>query len=266
MTFAKQAGVAIFVDRQNRFMAAPWYETWFNSPYYHILYKNRNEAEAEAFIDLLLSQLQPAPHARVLDLACGKGRYSRHLARKGFEVTGIDLAEESIRYAQQFENDRLSFFKHDMRQLFRVNYYDYIFNFFTSFGYFDSVKDDIRTLKNVAKGLRKEGLFVLDFFNTHHVKQALLGKEQKQIDGIDFHLHKWVEGKFVYKKIDISDQGQHFEFQEKVRLFTLDDFELLFKQANLQILETFGSYQLAPFSKTESPRLILLGKRYDYTT
>jgi SAM-dependent methyltransferase len=246
-------------------MAQQWFEDWFNSPYYEILYKHRDEQEAEAFIDRLLGHLQPKAKATILDLASGKGRFSRHLAKKGFEVTGLDLSENSVRYARQFERDNLSFFQHDMRQPFRTNYYDFIFNFFTSFGYFDHESEHVKTLDGVAKGLRRDGTFVLDFFNSHFVRTQLLGEEKKQLEGITFHIHKWVADDFVYKSIRFSHEGQDFVFQEKVRLFTLADFQRLFQAGHLQIVEIFGDYQLAPFSKNESPRLILVGKRYDST-
>ncbi len=142
--------------------AVEWYATWFDSPYYPILYRHRDEEEAQRFIDRLLVWLRPSPGARILDLACGKGRFAVYLAKKGFEVTGLDLSARSIREAQRQEGPNLSFYRHDMRLPFRVNYYDYLFSFFTSFGYFPSEKDDLRTLKTVRSGLCKDGVFVLE--------------------------------------------------------------------------------------------------------
>ena len=78
-----------------------WFHDWFNSPYYHLLYRHRDEQEAAAFIERLIGHLQPPPGSRMLDVACGKGRHAVQLARHGFEVTGIDLSEESIAFAQQ---------------------------------------------------------------------------------------------------------------------------------------------------------------------
>ncbi|MCB9050291.1 MAG: methyltransferase domain-containing protein [Lewinellaceae bacterium] len=236
---------------------AEWFENWFDSPYYHILYKNRDESEAEGFIDNLLDTLSPRAGARVLDLACGRGRYSRHLAGKGFEVTGIDLSVQSINFARQFEKDNLSFFTHDMRLPFRSNYFDFIFNFFTSFGYFQEEKDDIKTLRNVAIGLRPGGIFVLDFFNSAYVASRLTGSEEKEVDGIRFKMHKRVEGQHVIKTIDFRDKGKDWHFEERVRLFTPEDFDRLFEAAGLRILKTYGDYQLQPFNREESPRLIL---------
>ncbi len=237
-----------------------WFENWFDSPYYHILYKNRDESEAEGFIDQLLETLGPRPGARILDLACGRGRYSRHLADKGFDVTGIDLSPKSIAFARQYERDNLSFFTHDMRLPFRTNYFDYVFNFFTSFGYFDNEKDDIKTLHNVAIGLRPGGTFVLDFFNSVYVVNRLTGSEEKVIDGILFKVHKRVEGQHVIKSIDFQDKGQSWHFGERVRLFMPEDFERLFDAAGLEIRKTYGDYQLQPFRRESSPRLILVAQ------
>ena len=241
-------------------MEPEWFKDWFDSPYYHILYKYRDEAEAEGFIDKLLGTLHPRPAARIMDLACGKGRYSIHLADKGFEVTGLDLSEHNITYARQFERDNLSFYTHDMRMPFRTNYFDFIFNFFTSFGYFDQEKEDLRTLKSVATGLRPDGLFVLDFFNSRYVIDRLIGSETKEIDGITFQIQKHLNGQYVKKAINFEAEGRRLFYEEKVRLFTLDDFERLFRMAGLKIIRTYGDYQLHPFDTATSPRLILLAQ------
>ncbi len=238
-----------------------WYLEWFDSPYYHLLYQNRDEQEAQRFIDELLDKLFPASAARILDLACGKGRYSRYLAAKGFEVTGIDLSVNSIRYARQFENDRLSYFTHDMRQPFCINYFDYIFNFFTSFGYFDSEKEDLKTLCNVRLGLRATGTFVMDFFNSRYVIDHLTGSETKVISGIRFDLRKYIEGDRVIKEIAFADKNRRYFFKERVRLFMPADFERLFRLAGLKIINTYGNYQLEAFDPLKSPRLILVAKK-----
>lgn len=244
-------------------MEKEWFKTWFNSPFYHILYKNRDKREAIGFIDTLLNKLSPKINASILDLACGKGRFAVYLANKGYNITGVDLSEESIKYAQQFEKENLSFFTHDMRQLFRINYFDFVFNFFTSFGYFDQEKDDLKALKNVSKGLKKEGIFVLDFFNSVWVREQLIGEEEKVIDNIHFRLKKFIQDQYVFKKIVFEFNDQEHQFQERVRLFELADFEQLFQMAGLKIIEKYGDYQLNAFYEKESPRLILLGKKVD---
>jgi len=123
---------------------ADWFQSWFHSPYYELLYYKRDRAEAKQFIDALLAHLNPPTHASFLDLACGSGRHSVFLASKGFEVTGIDLSDELIEKAKANESGNLTFYVHDMRNEFRINYYNYTLNLFTSFGYFDSDHDNQR--------------------------------------------------------------------------------------------------------------------------
>jgi len=239
-----------------------WFETWFDSPYYHTLYANRDEEEARAFIDAILERLQPEPSARMLDLACGQGRYSRYLAAKGFaEVVGLDLSVRSILEARTYEAANLSYFTHDMRLPYRANYFDFIFNFFTSFGYFEQEKEDLRTLTSIRKGLRPDGIFILDFFNAQYVIDHLTGTEQKEKGGIRFDIHKQVRGNRIIKQISFTDQGKEYSFTESVRLYFHDEFDALCKQAGLTITERFGDYQLNPFDLQTSPRLILEARR-----
>lgn len=237
-----------------------WFKDWFNSPYYHLLYKNRDEAEAKNFIDRLLEEIKPPKGANILDLACGKGRYSRYLAEKGYNVTGLDIAEESILFAQQFENEHLSFFQHDMRLPYRINYFDYIFNFFTSFGYFDTEKAHLKTVVNIGKGLRLDGKFVLDYFNSEKVIANLRSEEHKMVDEIQFYIRRSVDSAgYILKNIQFDAEGTHHDYTERVRAFTLEDFNYLFNMAGLKIAKTFGNYQLAPFNPASSDRLILVG-------
>lgn len=235
-----------------------WYESWFDSPYYHILYKHRDDTEARQFIDSLLAHLQPAAGARILDLACGKGRYSIYLANKGFAVTGVDLSPSSIAIARQYEQERLQFYTHDMREPFRPGHFDYVFNFFTSFGYFEEQEDDLRVLQSVCRDLKPGGTFVLDFFNADYVRRNLVREEVKELEGIRFQLERSIEEPYVYKRIRLRDGGQTYIFEERVRLIAQRDFEPLFREAGLAVQQTFGDYQLHPFDTGTSPRLILL--------
>ena len=141
-----------------------WFKDWFNSPYYHLLYNNRNENEAVFFIDNLCKKLQLESHSKIWDLACGKGRHSLALHQKGFNVTGTDLAANSINEASKNTNETLSFFVHDMRQPFKLNYFDAVFNLFTSIGYFNNFNDNYTVFKNVSNALVDKGVFLIDFF------------------------------------------------------------------------------------------------------
>lgn len=119
-------------------VAAPepeWFNTWFDSPYYHLLYRNRSHTEAGAFIDALLKHLHPKPGAHLLGLACGKGRHALQLSERGYEVTGLDLSATSIAVVQGQRHARRHFHVHDMRNSLPYGPFGLVLNLFTSFGY-----------------------------------------------------------------------------------------------------------------------------------
>jgi SAM-dependent methyltransferase len=240
-----------------------WFEAWFDSPYYHILYEDRNDAEAELFIDNLIDFLHPEKNTRFLDLACGKGRHAIYLNKKGFPTIGIDLSPESIAYASQFENDSLQFYVQDMRKPFRINYFKYVLNLFTSFGYFEQERDDIAVMNTVYKTLQPKGIFVIDFMNTQKVIANLVAEEKKQVGNITFQINKYLENNFIVKRIRFSDKGKSHDYQERVKALMLTDFEKYLSAANLKIVHLFGNYQLQPFHAGTSERLILVAEKND---
>lgn len=242
-------------------MQRKWFQHWFNSPYYHILYSKRNDEEAEFLIDNISAYLTPKADSRILDIACGRGRHSIYLNKKGYDVTGIDLSEQSIKYAQQFEQKNLHFLVHDMRKLFYINYFDIALNLFTSFGYFETEKEHVNALKGFRKCLKPDGTLVIDYFNTEKIIKNLTNQETKTIDGIEFHLHKFVaEGKII-KHINFEHKFKTYAFEERVQAFLLADFERMLNKSGFAITEKFGSYSLAPFDETNSDRLILVCKK-----
>jgi SAM-dependent methyltransferase len=238
-----------------------WFETWFDSPYYHLLYKNRDRCEAELFLDALIKYLNPEPVSRILDVACGKGRHSIYLNKKGFDVTGFDLSSESIQFDSQFENDTLHFYLHDMREIFRSNYFDIVLNLFSSFGYFDKEHDNMRCLNAHSTALKKNGIFVFDYFNSEKVIAKGNSQSEEEIEGVNFNIEKYMEGGLIKKKIIFSDKGVDYKFEEQLPLIDRKGFEKYFKKAGLSVIECFGSYKLDPFDVTVSDRLILIAKK-----
>jgi SAM-dependent methyltransferase len=244
-------------------MPKKWFQNWFNSPYYHILYHQRNNEEAEFFIDNLCSYLKPQQDARVLDIACGKGRHAVYLNKNGYDVTGIDLSYSSIKFAKQFENDKLHFYVHDMRYLFYINYFDIAFNLFTSFGYFETEKDHINALKSFRKSLKKDGILVLDYFNSEKIIRKLTKQEMKHVNEIDFYINKSVIDGKIMKTIEFNHNNTDYAFKEEVKAFTLADFERMFQKSGFKILNYFGDYSLNSFDECQSDRLIFICQKAD---
>ena len=236
-----------------------WFASWFDSPYYHILYKDRNYREAQHFMDNLTHYLNLPEKAKVLDLACGKGRHSIYLNQLGFNVIGADLSERSIAEASKNTNDSLHFQVHDMRDSFEEKF-DAIFNLFTSFGYFESDDDNLTTLKAMKDSLTDYGFAVIDFMNVNQVINSLVPEEVKTVDNIEFHLKRYVQDGHIYKEIDFEDQGKKYHFTEKVKALTLSDFQEMMDEAGIFLLDVFGDYKLKKFHKNDSERLIMIFK------
>jgi len=236
-----------------------WFASWFDTPYYHILYKDRNYREAQLFMDNLTHYLNLPEKAKVLDLACGKGRHSIYLNQLGFDVLGVDLSENSIQEAKKNTNDHLQFRVHDMREPFEEKF-DAIFNLFTSFGYFENESDNLKTLVAIKESLSEYGFAVIDFMNATNVIANLVPEETKTVNDIDFHIKRFHVDGYIYKEIDFEDQGEKFHFTEKVRALTLADFQQMMDEAGIYLLDTFGDYKLKKFHKTESERLIMIFK------
>lgn len=241
----------------------PWFKDWFNSPYYHQLYFNRDEKEAAAFIDKLINYLHLSSQSFMLDVACGKGRHSVHLAEKGFDVTGIDLSEDSIQEAKKSETEKLHFYRHDMRLPFWINYFDYAFNFFTSFGYFNTRREHDNAIRTISQSLKPNGIFILDYLNVHYAEDHLIHQFDKEIDGINYFITKWFDETHFYKKIVVEDESleEPLIYTEKVAKFSLGDFTEMFAYQGLQIQEVFGDYNFSGYDVRKSPRLIVIAKK-----
>lgn len=234
-----------------------WYASWFNTPYYHLLYKDRNHREAALFMKTLTNFLKLQKNNTILDLACGKGRHAKYLYKQGFNVTGVDLSEESIQYAKQYEKPGLHFEVHDMCLPYPKQF-DAVFNLFTSFGYFENEVDNLRTIKSIKEELLPNGFGVIDFLNVELAIKNLVPSEKKKVGDIVFHIEKYVEDGYIIKNIRFTDEGTEYQYVEKVKALVLEDFKEYFKEAKIELKHAFGNYHLNDFDENTSERLILI--------
>jgi len=234
-----------------------WYSSWFDSPFYHILYKDRDDKEAHSFMGTLTNYLNIPEDGTILDLACGKGRHSIYLNSIGYNVTGLDLSSQSIQFAKNYQNETLHFDVHDMSKPYDKKF-DAVLNLFTSFGYFENEEDNLNTIRAIKANLKSNGIGVIDFMNAAFVKDNLKPDEIKTVDGIDFELKRTLENGYIVKTISFEVGDEHFNFYERVKAITLDDFKALFKSANADLIDVFGDYKLNKFNKNTSERLIMI--------
>jgi len=241
-----------------------WFAEWFDTCYYHTLYKNRDEKEASNFISSLIEDLKLPKNAYLLDLACGKGRHSITLNELGFKVKGVDLSPNSIAEASKYSNENLQFAVQDMRQAIPNEKFDAIFNLFTSFGYFDSIEDNVCVVQAMNSMLNEDGILVIDFMNATKVIDSLVLEEEKIIDGIEFQIKRKYDGQHIFKFIHVKDGERVFDYSERVQALKQVDFEKLLTENGFEILRTFGDFNLNPFQEKSSDRLIIIAKKIEW--
>lgn len=97
--------------------------------------------------------------------------------------------------------------------------------------------------------------------NAHRIINQLVSDELKSVDGIDFHLKRFVKNKIIYKQIRFEAEGKQHAYQESVMALMLEDFSTMFAAADMEVVDTFGNFKLEPFQKDSSDRLIIIAKK-----
>ena len=232
------------------------FNNWFDSSYYHILYKNRDYKEAKRFVKRIISHLELSKKSKILDAACGKGRHSIEIEKLGYNVLGIDLSKNSIEIAKKNENNNLKFLVHDISVPLKGEF-DAVFNLFTSFGYHNK-KKDLEIIITMEKNLKNYGIGVIDFLNINRVKKDLIKNEILIRNNIKFNIKREINNDYVTKNISFNHNSKEYSFKEKVNALNLDNFKHYFSKTNLIIKEVFGDYKLNKFNSESSPRLIII--------
>ncbi|MEO6190260.1 MAG: class I SAM-dependent methyltransferase [Saprospiraceae bacterium] len=239
-----------------------WFKEWFDSPYYEELYSDRDNDEADNFIAALVGYLEIPRGSKALDLACGNGRHALALYNCGMEVTGIDLSFKMILQAKEFEVEKLSFYQHDMRHLFCINYFDFVFNLFTSFGYFSSERENSFAAKNLILNLKKDGILVVDYFNKNYIINNLIKNEEQKFGENEYHIKRCINEDRVVKEITVCTPGECIPYYETVKIYTLKEMCSTFEPFGVKLVEVLGDYQLSKFDEIKSPRMICIFKKH----
>lgn len=243
-----------------------WFEDWFDSPLYEMIYADRNQGEAERLADLIKKVIPLKDWSHILDLGCGRGRHSLSLARRGYKVTGLDLSEASIQIARRRAAEQgvegVRFLVGDMREPFDETV-DAVVNLFTTFGYFQTDNENRQVLANIYEMLRPGGRVLIDFLNAVRVRTTYVPEEEGEYEGIHYTIRRYEKDQAIYKEIHFRGAlpGQTRSYKERVKLYGLPWFQKGMESAGLRLIESFGDYNGAPFHADHSPRLLMLAER-----
>jgi len=252
-----------------------WYKSWFSSPDYLELYKHRDSKDAKKIISLLFKHIKLKKHSNILDLACGSGRHSILFAKKGFNVTGIDLSKFLIEQARKKLKGEFIRYKNllhfeikDMRDIQHNSEFDLVVNLFTSFGYFTKHTDNEKVIKAISKALKPGGYFFFDFLNSEYLKRHLVPFDTKKFDGKTAIQVRTIKRDIVTKEIYILSKRlpKHYypqinHYIENIRLYNLTQIQNMFDKYGLKVIKKFGDYNGAPYREKSSSRLILISQK-----
>ena len=236
-----------------------WYKEWFGQEYLE-LYAHRDEAEAGRHVDFVIRHLEGPRPKRVLDLACGAGRHSAALRTLGYDVVGVDLSVDLLATPPRQPQATAG----DMRELpFKDQSFDWVLNFFTSFGYFQRERENFRVLEELARLLQPRGRFMIDFLNKEKVLAELNPQEVQEKNGRKIHIERWYDEatRRINKRMRLeSPDGRSSTYLESVRAYDRDEVTIGARWAGLEVDSLYGNFNGEPYHR-ESERLILVGHK-----
>jgi len=241
-----------------------WHETFFAEDWLRIA-RSIPEEHADLQTDFMVSALELQPGAHMLDIACGHGRHSIRLARRGFRVTGLDSSAESLDAAHEVAEAgglELDFREGDMRELpFPDGSFDAVINIFTAFGYFEDEEGDACVIGEAARVLRPGGSFLLDTVNPPGLFQRYRDRVWETLDDgavlfLQEHEYDVLAGRNRARWTLVLPDGTRRELTHSIRVYTAPELDRLLRAAGLEIATAWGDFEGGELTR-ESWRLIL---------
>ena len=241
-----------------------WYEEWFNTKEYLEIYKNRDDVEAETLAELILSNIKIDSGAKILDMSAGAGRHAINFARRGYNVTAVDLSENLLKVAKEnasVYDFQIDFVHSDIRKFETSDRFDLVLNLFTSIGYFESDEENFELLRKAYNFLKPGGYFVLDYFNRNYLETNLVPNSVETINGTIINQNRTIQGNRVIKEIVIGKNGDTKKYFESVRMFSFDELQTELESTGFKINSAFGDLDGKPFVLETSPRVIIIASK-----
>jgi SAM-dependent methyltransferase len=243
--------------------AAPdWWQTWFGPGYldlYDALLAERTPVE----VDQVEALLHLHPPRRILDLPCGQGRHAIELARRGYEVTGVDLSSYMLDVAReraQAAGVMVRWLAGDMRAALPGETFDLVLNLFTSFGYFADEADDHRVVRAAASMLEPGGRFLLEVINGEQVMGNFQEREWFTIGQTAVMERRSLDmpaRRMVVERTVSSTNGEDISVHA-VRLYRGDELEAMLRRAGFSAVNLYGAWDGARLT-ADSLRVLAVG-------
>lgn len=245
-----------------------WFEKedfWNN--YGPIMFDAARWAEAPTVADSVCKIAGLSKGAKILDAGCGPGRIAVELASKGLEVTGVDLIQSELDAAAETasaEGVDLELIKADLRTFKTEKKYDCAINLYTSFGYCDTIEEDVQILKSIFDAVRESGFFILENIS-------------REIAIKDFTEGEWFEraGKTVLTDFSVvgaweglrsrwilidNKTGERIEHEFIQRLYSAIELKRVMIGIGFKSVEIYGDFDFSPYNQNARTMVIVARK------
>lgn len=237
-----------------------WFKDWFDSSEYLDVYSHRDDTDAENLLALIWNNYNFKKGGKVLDAACGMGRFSNLFAETGFDVTSFDLSTQLLKIAQRKsieDNLSVKYFRSDIRYVPLKGHFDLVLNMFTSFGYFMNDNENFSFIREANKLLNEKGYFIFDYLNKDYVINNLLPISHKTIGDKKIIEERRIKHNRVEKKIIVGSSSEKKIFQESVLMYSKDEIIDGFNSCGFKVDKIFGDYTGSKFNSLTSERLLI---------
>lgn len=242
-----------------------WYEGFFGERYLAVAPADAERTSSE--VDFLVEQLALAPGTAVLDLACGHGRHSVELARRGIRVTGFDLSEPSLERARAGAAEagvEVEWVRGDMRDLSWEARFDAVVNLFTAFGYFEQEAEDRRVLEGVFRALKPGGAFLIDTINPAALFARYQDRRWEELDDgtllLQEHDLDLRAGRNRARWLFLQPDGERHELRHTLRLYARHELGAMLDAAGLEVDGDWGGFDGAELTRA-TWRMIVRARR-----
>ncbi len=233
--------------------------------FYDFLFHPSRFEEAEAEITKILNLVQVGGK-EVLDLCCGPGRHTVAMAKRAYQVVGVDKSKYLLSQAKDRcsqEKVTVKLIESDMREYVEPNRFDLVLNLFTSFGYFKDPGDDAKVVQNIFQSLRKSGKVLLETMGKEIIARIFLESVSTDLDNgktiIQRHKIKnnWSE---IENEWIILQNEEYKKYVFTHRLYSAVELVRLFEDNEFKNIQIFGNLDGDKYDN-ESQRLILVAEK-----
>ncbi|MFZ7119621.1 MAG: class I SAM-dependent methyltransferase [Eubacteriaceae bacterium] len=205
---------------------------------------------------------------KVLDIACGTGGYSIELAKKGYDVTAVDLdfqmIQKIINKADSLEL-KINVLQGNMLELKEIanDNYDLAFCIGNSLVHLNNKEEIELFLRGIKTLLKKDSKLIIQIINydriiSQHIK-SLPQIVNTEVGLIFKRLYNYDEYKNkIYFKTILNINGKSIENEIILLPLLSKDLEEILKLCGFEILEFFGDFRGSKFEREKSLMLVIV--------